>query len=620
MSDPLSAAASAVGVISLGLQVCQHLVTYCQAYKSYDQDIERIRITAQGLKQPLKDLRDLIEESEVVNTEITADLGEKALGLGRMIDSLKKTLVRFHVEMPVSGLTGKVKGHLSKAVYPFRRATLKDMLEDLNKIQAVLQTTLSICSTRIIRKVEIVQETLLEERLDMQAIPNKQIPAPALVRSWCDCHIACAELIKGTQPKLSTRLMGPGASDTAGCDVEIYCAQVYTRKARQRKNAMIRTYKYTCAPLRLAITAFFSMSTGAGAFSIAPALTLQAILKWKGSVAELMWLSIHHKETPNGAGKVVSNLIGRLQPVFSKGEAAPSALYLDTFGKYRTLLNMQAVCMEGGNRQLLPSIWTLTRFLVDHGALPDNTDPLGLLGCLITHVVFNEEVQRLYMIARSCLREDEIQAFGLNDGTHPDTHASEICKAIAAHKKVIDPSLLVEPREYPLYQENWQSVKAMQALYNAGFRELDQPNSNGVTPLMMASTDRIFNFYVGNNGKSIKVVKVHGMIGRTPKALAEIAEENKQGVEVLENFILEFDAKYHELGLSIWEFLEGYWHTRMVEYLCERDPYDEEHDREARSMGVFLQPEENDPLDRVSLLIGGRVKEVSFEDVFEDEN
>ncbi|KAL4928506.1 uncharacterized protein BDV17DRAFT_291718 [Aspergillus undulatus] len=94
------------------------------------------------------------------------------------------------------------------------------------------------------------------------------------------------------------------------------------------------------------------------------------------------------------------------------------------------------------------------------------------------------------------------------------------------------------------------------------------------------------------------------------RELAEIMEENKPGIEVLEQLILEFDPMYNELGVSIWEFLEGCWHTRMVEYFCERDTYDEEHERDARSIGDFLQPEESNLLDRVSLLIGGRVKEV----------
>ncbi|KAF5974039.1 hypothetical protein FBULB1_7943 [Fusarium bulbicola] len=40
MSDPLSVAGSAVGIISLGIQVCQGLISYLQSFKSQDQDIQ----------------------------------------------------------------------------------------------------------------------------------------------------------------------------------------------------------------------------------------------------------------------------------------------------------------------------------------------------------------------------------------------------------------------------------------------------------------------------------------------------------------------------------------------------------------------------------------------------
>ncbi|KAL4789392.1 hypothetical protein BDV19DRAFT_395087 [Aspergillus venezuelensis] len=578
MSDPFSAAASAVGVISLGLQVCQHLVTYCQAFKSYDRDIEMIRITALGLRQPLKDLRDLIEESQGVNPEITADLGEKALSLASMVGNLKSMVGQLDVGISTTGFAGRVKGHLGKAIYPFRRATLQDMLQDLHKIQAILQTTLSIYSTRIMRRVEVVQETLLEEvkqmRLDMQAIPSKQIPAPALIRSWCDCHSACSELIEDTHFKPNTRPIGPEALNNAGCDVELPRTQLQVNKARQSKKALVRTYRYTCTPLRLAITAFFSMSTGAGGFSIAPALTLQATLKFEGSIADQMMNRIF-KKRPDDAEKVISSFIGRLQSAIIKGDMTPSALYLNESGVCLSLFDVN-ICPKPvitpsidliqiqygwtteGDPGLLPSIWTLTRFLVDHGALPNNSGYHGLLGGLIRHFVFDEELFTL--------------AFYLVDHGGP-----------------------------------WA------------------PNFLDLTFTARSNIWYIFSRDESCNYELTKALKVHEMIGRTPEELAEITEENKQGVEILENLISEFEAKYNELSLTIWEFLEGYWHTRMVEYLCEHDPYGEEHDREARSMGVFLQPEEGVPLDRVSLLIGRRVKEIESvvtdsEDDSEDED
>lgn len=93
MADPFSTASGAIGVISLGLQITQQLITYCQAYRSYDEDAQRMESKAESLRRPLRALREIIEDAEVSNPELAADLSEKALGLQRMVDRLKMRLI-----------------------------------------------------------------------------------------------------------------------------------------------------------------------------------------------------------------------------------------------------------------------------------------------------------------------------------------------------------------------------------------------------------------------------------------------------------------------------------------------------------------------------------------------
>jgi hypothetical protein len=90
----------------------------------------------------------------------------------------------------------------------------------------------------------------------------------------------------------------------------------------------------------------------------------------------------------------------------------------------------------------------------------------------------------------------------------------------------------------------------------------------------------------------------------------EILDEDRLRLEALDRLVTEFDDKFDELGLPIMEFLQGYWHTRMIEYLSERDPYDQEHVVESRKLGVELEPEPWVVPDRVSLLIRPQVMEV----------
>ncbi|OQE13944.1 hypothetical protein PENSTE_c041G01487 [Penicillium steckii] len=86
--------------------------------------------------------------------------------------------------------------------------------------------------------------------------------------------------------------------------------------------------------------------------------------------------------------------------------------------------------------------------------------------------------------------------------------------------------------------------------------------------------------------------------------ISEILEEDTRGLEEFEQLVLEFERKLDETGLPILEFLESFWFQRMVEYLSNRDPYDEEHNMAMNRIGIDVRAEESVPFDRVSLLIG----------------
>lgn len=94
---------------------------------------------------------------------------------------------------------------------------------------------------------------------------------------------------------------------------------------------------------------------------------------------------------------------------------------------------------------------------------------------------------------------------------------------------------------------------------------------------------------------------------REEEEIAEIIDEEKSRIIELETLLDELKIKFDELGLPVMEFLEGYWHTRMIEVLSQRDPYDEEHIIESRRIGVSLEPDECIVPDRVSLLLGSKV-------------
>ncbi|CEL01110.1 hypothetical protein ASPCAL00702 [Aspergillus calidoustus] len=117
MADPFSIAGSTVGVISLGLQVCGLLITYCRSVKDADQDIRSIPNKASGLRVPLKTLRDILEEYEFSDTEA-------------------------HPWTLGSTAQSDIRDDLNE------KDTLRDMIRDLDEIQMNLHTSLHVYSLR----------------------------------------------------------------------------------------------------------------------------------------------------------------------------------------------------------------------------------------------------------------------------------------------------------------------------------------------------------------------------------------------------------------------------------------------------------------------------------------
>ncbi|OKP12712.1 hypothetical protein PENSUB_1652 [Penicillium subrubescens] len=97
---------------------------------------------------------------------------------------------------------------------------------------------------------------------------------------------------------------------------------------------------------------------------------------------------------------------------------------------------------------------------------------------------------------------------------------------------------------------------------------------------------------------------------RNRREVEEILDEEKLGVGNLEKLVAEVNEKFDELGFPIIVFLQGHWYSRIVEFLSERDPYDEEHHVELGKIGVKLEAEEWVLPDRVALLIRPNVEEI----------
>ncbi|KAK4909462.1 hypothetical protein LTR66_017491, partial [Elasticomyces elasticus] len=156
MSDPLSVAGSAVGVISLGLVVCGEIVDYGRAYRDYDEDIRSITAKAESLNETLEDLKDAIKLTQTSQPRTALRLSNKVIGIKEHITRLKSVLKRYGPGDPVEGFARKARNQVKKSVYHFRKDVLREMAADLDSLQNTLQTALLVYSWK--QNAQVLQE------------------------------------------------------------------------------------------------------------------------------------------------------------------------------------------------------------------------------------------------------------------------------------------------------------------------------------------------------------------------------------------------------------------------------------------------------------------------------
>lgn len=69
MSDPFSVAGSAVGIVSLGLAVCQGIIGYYNAYKGQEDEVDEMLEKTSRLASILKLLKPHLDRHKVAHPQ-----------------------------------------------------------------------------------------------------------------------------------------------------------------------------------------------------------------------------------------------------------------------------------------------------------------------------------------------------------------------------------------------------------------------------------------------------------------------------------------------------------------------------------------------------------------------
>ncbi|THV50212.1 hypothetical protein BGAL_0160g00150 [Botrytis galanthina] len=132
MADVLG---TAVGVVSLGLQVSQGIVSYYSAYRDQAEEIDGIAQRTQALHTTLKHLQASLRSLHSNHTSAVTLVAATVVSCADNIRTLETTLQKCQLSVPI-GTKGKICFLGKKAIFPFRQATLQRLENIVGKLQA----------------------------------------------------------------------------------------------------------------------------------------------------------------------------------------------------------------------------------------------------------------------------------------------------------------------------------------------------------------------------------------------------------------------------------------------------------------------------------------------------
>lgn len=138
----MEVAGSAVGIASLGIQVCQGLLSYYDAWKSYESDISSTHNAITDLSKTLTILKTTLQQEtdqERVGRVSTCVKGcEDAL---LKLEGKRRSLQR---HSHPKGLRQKTRAELERSWYPFRKETIKALGASVTDVQERLKLALQV--------------------------------------------------------------------------------------------------------------------------------------------------------------------------------------------------------------------------------------------------------------------------------------------------------------------------------------------------------------------------------------------------------------------------------------------------------------------------------------------
>ena len=132
-----------VGIVSLGIQLCQGLLEYYGSWKDYEKDVAATYESLSALQRTF-----ILLEATIKNPGLSQDIRkqveENLVSCQDGIKSLQKRLDKVLANKVAVGAHAKAQVFVRRALYPFKESTLAKLREIVRELKENLVLTLEV--------------------------------------------------------------------------------------------------------------------------------------------------------------------------------------------------------------------------------------------------------------------------------------------------------------------------------------------------------------------------------------------------------------------------------------------------------------------------------------------
>lgn len=128
-------AGTVVSVISLGLQVCQGLVSYYQDYQGQDEKVADILRDVSTLNNSFEALQHCLSKLNPGQLDTIVQAGDSVIECAAAVERLKQLLAECHRTAIPADFKERIQILARKAAFPFRQSTIKDLRDTVKGLQ-----------------------------------------------------------------------------------------------------------------------------------------------------------------------------------------------------------------------------------------------------------------------------------------------------------------------------------------------------------------------------------------------------------------------------------------------------------------------------------------------------